>query len=262
MPRYEFLRYDLKSGELVPVLSGLSGTELEYSRDGKWVAYVEVPGGSLWRSASDGTQRLRLTSPPLRVRHPHWSPDGTHVAFNAANGGSESRIYVVPFEGGSLKQVSNGESGKAGDWDASWSPDGASLAFGCDFTVVRNGAVHAVYVVDLKTGRVSTLPGSLGIWSPRWSPDGRLMAGLSVANGKIVLYDFRTRKQSEVSRPLCGYPFWSRDGESLFYVTFGDDLSWWRLRRRDRKTERIMSVPEEQAGIPVVCDGSQQFPHH
>jgi len=53
--RNEFLRYDLKSGQFAPAFGGISGTELEFSKDGKWVAYTSVPDGSLWRSAVDGS---------------------------------------------------------------------------------------------------------------------------------------------------------------------------------------------------------------
>jgi serine/threonine protein kinase/Tol biopolymer transport system component len=240
--RLEFLRYDLKSGQLTPTLSGLSGSEVEFSKDGKWVTWFGRAGdNSLWRAAADGSQRLRLTTPPFWARHPHWSPDGKQIAFNGAPGKDESRIYVVPFDGGLPKQVSHGESGKAGDWDASWSPDGASIAFGCDFSV--NGVPgHMVYVVNLETARVSTLPGSTGMWSPRWAPNGRFMAGLAGGSGKLILYDFQTGKQSEISGPSAGYPSWSWDGESLFYVTFHARGSWWRWRWRDRKTERIVSL--------------------
>ena len=166
--RSEFLRYDLKSGQLVPEFGGISGTELEFSKDGKWVAYVSVPDGSLWRSAVDGSQRLRLTSPATWATHPHWSPDGKQIAFSRVRERNPARIYMVPFDGGTLKQVTNGESGKAGDGDPSWSPDGASLAFGTALPPASGAAIH---VVDLKTSRVSALPKSEGMWSPRWSPD-------------------------------------------------------------------------------------------
>jgi Tol biopolymer transport system component len=236
--RNEFLRYDLKSGQLVPAFGGISGTSLEFSRDGKWVAYTAVPDGSLWRAAVDGSQRLQLTSPPFQANLPHWSPDGKQIAFVGLREGGPFPIYVVSFDGGGLKQVTNGESGgKDGDADPSWSPDGASLAFG-----PAPAASASIRVVDLKTGGVSILPGSEGMWSPRWSPNGRFIAGLSASGWKIVLYDLQTHKQSELSSVESGYPSWSPDGESLFYETIGDDAAWWRVRLRDRKTERFAAL--------------------
>ncbi len=238
--RYEFLRYDLKSGQLVPAFDGVSGDQLEFSKDGKWVAYTSEPDGLLWRSTADGSQRLQLTSPPFWAALPHWSPDGKEIAFFGARAGEPARVYVVSVDGGALKQVTNGESGKEGDTDPSWSPDGASIAFGLNYTGRAAGA--SIHVVDLKTSRVSVLPGSEGTWAPRWSPSGRFIAGQSTSGEKIVLYDYQTHQQSELSRVPSGYPSWSKDGESLFYETGGDDASWWRVRLRDRKTERVAAL--------------------
>ena len=242
--RNEFLRYDLKSGQFVPAFRGISGRDLEFSKDGKWVAYVSAPDLSLWRSAVDGSRRLQLASPLIHASMPHWSPDGKQIAFYGARAGNPDRIYLVSFEGGALKQITNGESGKAGDIDPSWSPDGASIAFGCDDSVPASAA--SVHVVDLKTGRVSALPGSEGMWAPHWSPNGGFMAGLSTSGWKIVVYDFRTQKQSEISSVRGGYPAWSQDGESLFYETAGDDAAWWRVRLRDLKTERVAALKNMQ----------------
>jgi Tol biopolymer transport system component len=240
--RYEFLRYDLKSGQLVPAFGGISGTELEFSRDGKWVAYVSVPDGSLWRIAVDGSQRLQLASPHIQFATPHWSPDGKQITFQGTRGGGPVRIYAVSADGSGLKQVTNGEGGKGGDGDPSWSPDGASLAFGCVECYSVPATAASIHVVDLKTSHVSALPGSEGMWSPRWSPNGRFIAGLTTSGAKIVLYDVQTQKQSELSSVGGGWPCWSPDGESLFYETFGDDASWWRVRMRDRKTERVVAL--------------------
>ncbi len=108
---------------------------------------------------------------------PHWSPDGKQIAFFAETTGKPARIFVVPFDGGTLQQVTNGESGKYGDWDPCWSPDGAALAFGpTDDATASEASIH---MLDLKTRRVTTLPGSEGMWSPRWSSDERFIAGLS-----------------------------------------------------------------------------------
>jgi Tol biopolymer transport system component len=172
----------------------------------------------------------------MQTAMPQWSPDGKQIAFSAARETDPARIYVVSMDGGALKQVTNGESGKEGDFDPSWSPDGASLAFGG--YSVKTGPVP-IHVVDLQTRRFSALPGSEGMWFPRWSPDGRFIAGLSTSGPRTVLYDFQIRKQSELSSVMSGWPGWSPEGDFLFYRTFGNDASWWRVRMRDRKTERI-----------------------
>ena len=156
----EFLRYDLKSKQYVPELTGISGNELEFSKDRKWIVYVSYPGGALLRSAVDGAEKVQLTSPPFQVALPHWSPDGTRIAFAGRPAGKPWRIYVVPSGGGTLRQVTNGEGGQHGDTDASWSPDGTSLVFAGGF------AKGTMRVADLRTYRVSPLPGSEGIYPP------------------------------------------------------------------------------------------------
>ena len=248
-PRNEFLRYDLKSRRFVSEFAGVSGDNLEFSRDGKWVTYVSFAEGSLFRSGADGSQRLQLTWPPLGAGMPHWSPDGKQITFvGGGPPGKPARIYVVPFDGGPPRQVSNGESGKSGDIDPSWPPDGASLAF----SSVDGDPAASIHVVDLKTNHVSALPGSEGMWSPRWSPDGRFIAGLSGSSpgtqaqpfnnpNKLMLYDLQTRKQTQLSNLPSAYPSWSRDGEFLFFESQSDQ---WvcRVRMRDRKVERITDL--------------------
>src|SRR5208337_3159661 len=79
--RGELVHYDMQSHEFVPFLSGISAIGPTFSRDGKWVSYTAYPDHTLWRSRSDGTERLQLTYPPMEVSFPFISPDGTKVAF-------------------------------------------------------------------------------------------------------------------------------------------------------------------------------------
>jgi dipeptidyl aminopeptidase/acylaminoacyl peptidase len=144
----------------------------------------------------------------------------------------------MPSGGGPLRQVSNGEAGSYGDWDPSWSPDGAALAFGA--TVWDKPAQKFIHVVDLKTGHVSALPGSEGMWSPRWSPDGRFIAGENA-----ILYDLQTHKQTTLFNQGCGYPLWSRTGEFLFCHA---DSGFWRIRVSDRKAELVVA-PKDFAPV-------------
>jgi len=239
LDRCEFFRYDLQSGQVTPELTGISGTFLEYSKDGKWVAYVAIPDGTLWRAAADGSQRLQLTVPPLSVGVPHWSPNGKQIAFFGGPPDSLPRIYTVPFESGAVQQVTHGEGGKYGDAYFSWSPDGASLVFGGPVEPpVGQAGFHRL---DLKTGTVSTLPGSEDLFSPHYSPDGRYIAGLAGMKMNLRLYDVAARKQTEIQAQGWSWPGWSRDGESLYFVDNGDQ-AWWRLRMSDRKLERVGSL--------------------
>jgi eukaryotic-like serine/threonine-protein kinase len=250
LDRREFLRYDLTSHQLVPELSGISGTELEYSKDGKWVTWVSVPEGSLWRSASDGTQRLQLTSPPLLASAPRWSPDGKEIAFFGGPPGASARVYIASFESGAPRQVTHGEAGPLGDTYLCWSPDGASIVFGPSLQPASGQT--PLHSIDLKTMAVTTLAGSEGMFSPHWSPDGRFIAGRFGAFLTLHLYEVSTGRQTEISDKLVGYPNWSRDGESLFYnLTGSADAGWWRYRMSDRKVERLTAGQK----IPVASDG-------
>ena len=235
----EFLRYDSRTGRFSLELAGISGTGLAFSRDGKSIAYASVPEGNLFRAAADGSGRRQLTWPATRrPSMPRWSPDDQQIAFTAIPSGNADRVYVMPSGGGPLRQVSNGEAGSYGDWDPSWSPDGAALAFGA--TVWDKPAQKFIHVVDLKTGHVSALPGSEGMWSPRWSPDGRFIAGENA-----ILYDLQTHKQTTLFNQGCGYPLWSRTGEFLFCHA---DSGFWRIRVSDRKAELVVA-PKDFAPV-------------
>lgn len=68
----ELNRYDVKSAAFIPFLSGISADSVSFSKDGQAVAYVSFPEGTLWRSKSDGTQRIQLSYPPLTAVLPRW----------------------------------------------------------------------------------------------------------------------------------------------------------------------------------------------
>ncbi len=241
--RREFLRYDLQTGQSAPELPGISGSDLEYSKDGKWVTYVSLPDGSLWRSAADGSQRLQLTSPPMTVNTPHWSPDGKQIAFFGGPPGTPGRIYVVPFESGAPQQITHGEAAANGDAFFGWSPDGASIVFAA-WGPPTTGE-NRLRQVDLKTGAVSTIPGTEQMFSPHWSPDGRYILGLAGTKWKPTIYEVATRKQTEISDMRGGWPSWSRDGESLF---FHANQAWWRFRMSDKKLEKVTSIEKMHVG--------------
>ena len=60
-------RYDAASKRFLPFLGELSAEGVALSNDGAWVAYVTYPEGALWRSRTDGSERLQLTFSPTQA---------------------------------------------------------------------------------------------------------------------------------------------------------------------------------------------------
>ena len=111
----------------MPFFGGISATDVAFSRDGKWLAYVSAPDYTLWRSRADGSDRLQLTYPPSLAALPKWSPDGTHIAYSTSEIGKPWKIFLLSAQGGTAEELLT-ES--VGEIDATWSPDGSQIAFG------------------------------------------------------------------------------------------------------------------------------------
>jgi serine/threonine protein kinase/Tol biopolymer transport system component len=237
--RIEIVRYDIKSKTFDPFLAGTSAEGLDFSRDGNWVTYVSYPEGTLWRSMLDGGERLQLTTPPMSANLPRWSPDGKQIAFMAYQAQQPQQIFIVRADGGPPEQVTNGENSS---YDPTWSADGKSLVFGR--TRLQTQAKLDIEVLNLATRQVSPLPASDGLWSPRWSPDGHYIAALSADTGTLLIFDFGSQKWTQLAKASFGYPAWSRDSKYIYFDTLGKDAAFCRVRLRDHKTERIISLAD------------------
>jgi Tol biopolymer transport system component len=235
LPRGELVRFDSKSGQWVPYLSGISAEGVDFSRDGQWVTYVTHPEGTLWRSKLDGSERLQLTFPPVGALLPRWSPDGRQIAFTAIIPGKPDNLYLVSAEGGSLQPLTQEEYNQG---DPSWSADGSKLVFHS----IREPE-SGIRLLDLRTHQVSKLSGSEGLFSPRWSPDGRYIAAMTRDSQRLMLYDFTSQKWVELAKLPMEYPCWSRDGKYVYFDLISQsDLAVYRVRISDRKLERVVSL--------------------
>ena len=216
--RGSVVSYDPASGKYLPFLAGVSGSDLDFSSDGKWVAYVSIPEGTLWRCKKDGSERQQLTFSGSRAALPRWSPDGKQIAYVNVQEGKPWGIFIVPAQGGEAHPLVQESQTQI---DINWSHDGSKIIFGRISQHKAEGLSILSY--DLKTRELSTIPGSEGVFSPRLSPDGHYIAALAGDLTKLMLYDMQTQKWSEwqtIASGALNYPVWSADSKSIYF----DDL--------------------------------------
>jgi serine/threonine protein kinase/Tol biopolymer transport system component len=239
--RGELVRYDMEARQFLPYFSGISADRLGFSRDGQWVAYVNCPDGTLWRSKVDGTHKQQLTFPPFTVHLPRWSPDGKDIVFDGSKDGKAKKIYIISAAGGNPVEVL---PGKQRQDDPSWSADGNSIVFTGSDPKDRSGAITRILVLDVRTHGTAELPDSAGLISPRWSPDGRYIAATTIDSQKLLLFDTRSQKWKELAHVGVGYLCWAKDSKYLYFDTFGSSPSIDRIGIFDRALEKVVSLED------------------
>ena len=132
-------------------------------------AVVFVYANDLWKAPSNGGQAIRLTSNEGYELSPHFSPDGSMIAFTAQYGGNFD-VYVIPTNGGEPKRLTWHSSG---DFVQGWTPEGEIL-----FRSGREGRptqTNKFYTVSPEGG----YPGTVDIPRAAFgeiSPDGKHIA--------------------------------------------------------------------------------------
>jgi tricorn protease len=133
-------------------------------------AVVFVYANDLWKASINGGQAIRLTSNEGYELAPHFSPDGSMIAFTGQYGGNLD-VYVLPATGGEPKRLT---WHSAGDFVQGWTPDGKVM-----FRSGREGRptqTNKFYTVSLDGG----LPQAVDI--------PRAAFGEIAADGKHIAY--------------------------------------------------------------------------
>jgi serine/threonine protein kinase len=232
----DLIRYDAASHKFIPFLGGVAAEHASLSRDQKWVAYASYPEGDLWRSKVDGSQKLRLVS-GVHVLAVEWSPDGKQISFVAKL--PTVALQVVSADGGIPETLPMGDSPTLAH---AYSPDGNSMVLG-EWLGTKSPVLR---LLDLKTRKISVVPGSEGLLYPIWSPDGLHIAadGATGAREGPWLYTVSAHTWSKLPLPAT-YNFWgwSHDSKYIYYDgIFGERMAAMRLRVADGKMEKVADL--------------------
>ena len=207
-----------KSSTFVALDHNLSTAALaEYSPDGHWVAWLNASDSSLWRSRTDGSERIELTTPPLRIFSMKWSPDNKRLALMAEEPGMPWKLYLIDSEGGKLLPLLSEDRNEA---DPDWSADGQTIVFGRLPDRMDSGQPKAIYSLNIQTRQVTEIPGSAGLFSPRLSPDGHYIAALRLDQRALLLFDQSNQQWTTLTTHGVGDPTWSHDGRYLYFQDY------------------------------------------
>jgi len=249
--RGELERFDKQSKQFLPLLGGISAEFLEFSKDGRYLAYVTFPDGILWRSNLDGTGPVQLTSPPFHPLSAHWSPDGQQILFKDLAPNKRFAFYVVSSQGGSPTRLFPNDADS--ECDGSWLPDGKSVFYETD---CRAGGDMApgkseARIVNVASGEISVLPpGPKAGQSPRLSPDGRYIFFVGSPNPSApMFFDMRTRRYTILHGippfKMLVFPVWSHDSKYVYFVLVLENSSGiYRVSIPDGKVEPIADLKD------------------
>jgi Tol biopolymer transport system component/DNA-binding winged helix-turn-helix (wHTH) protein len=238
-PRSELVRYKRNLGCWIPEWDGAAAYELDFHRDGRQVAYIQYPSHTLWRAYADGSKPIQLTGAGIEAHQPHWSPDGSKIAFMGKPAG-KWRVFVIAVRGGAPQELFPG----GGDQGVpTFAADGHTLVYG-----ERGGQKHpdemCVHLADLKTRTTRELTGSRGFWSPRWSPDGSNILAVSTDSKQLVTFSWpECRKTIQANLSFINNATWSIDSRYIYFDGQRDigHIEVFRLNVAQHKLEHLSS---------------------
>ena len=127
--------------------------------------------GDLWTVPRAGGQARRLTVTPTVETEPHFSPDGSKIAFTATIGGNTD-VYVMPAAGGDPTRLTYHPGA---DRVRGWSPDGKRVLFGSARVSPPHQSYFRVFSIALDGGLPEPLPMPRA-FTGAYSPDGKRVA--------------------------------------------------------------------------------------
>lgn len=203
----------------------------------------------VWLANPDGTNVRRLTSHPGVESAPHFSPDGTLVAFTGRYEGNTD-VYVVPATGGVPKRLTYHPGADA---VLGFTRDGKSILFTSGREVHTRRYVQ-LFTVPVNGGAVTKLP-IPHAFKAAYSPDGSKLVYLPLGEpfrewknyrggtaSRLMIADLSTLAVEQIPQPAtrCNDtdPMWI--GDKIYFRS--DRNGEFNLYSYDTKTKAVAQL--------------------
>ncbi len=217
-------------------------TDPAVSRDHIAFAYAN----DLWVANLDGSSVRRLTSHPGVESGPHFSPDGSLIAFTGRYEGNVD-VYVVPTAGGIPKRLT---WHPLNDVVYGFTPDGSSVLFTSPREVYTRRFVQ-LFTVPVTGGMVTKLP-IPNASKATYSPDGKKIVYQPIGDAfnewkryrggqvaRLMIFDTATNAVEQIPQPpsRCNDtdPMWI--GDKIYFRS--DRSGEFNIFSYDPKTKQV-----------------------
>jgi TolB protein len=210
----------------------VSGYPIDYSPDGKKIAYTSYEGfnhrkdtgpqkdAEIYTIKVSRGGRTNVTNNYRGDEASSYSPDGKRIAYTHWDG-HDLEIYTINTNGTGTFQVTNN---RTNEFTPSYSPDGKKILFsGEERRFLRNDAVE-IYTIGVHgENRVQLTNNATNDYFPDYSPDGRRIAFSGSGEKSTNIYTISASGGDKTKVTVGDDPDYSPDGKKIVYYK-GNDL--------------------------------------
>ncbi len=198
-----------------------------WSPDGKKLVYTNL--GNVFLASADGSSPRKLLSVSGDILNIAWSPDGTHLRFDASETAGtvgQQVEWEVSADGSSLHRLFPGWHDPPDECCGRWTADGRYFVFESASQIWVLSSSGSFFHSQPKPFQLTSSPLSLS--SPLPSKDGKkLFVVGQIYRGELTRYDAKTRQ----FLPFLGgisaeFLDFSKDGQWVTYVSYREGTLW------------------------------------